>query len=221
MKNDNVRAVDVYVESRRAREHAGRLERDTDPGGRHGFRFTYNDAYLQKSDAVSIGPELPLICQAYLSGPQLTSFADRIPSKANPAYPEYCAATGISENESDPFVLLTTIGKRGPSCFVFEPVQEDRFGPEDAAEFRAGLGLSLREFGRLFDFSPFTIQKIESGKQTGRDVLKRMELYTRFPETAWFEMNRNRAKLHTNQWKKLEKLYIGEILAGTKKKPRD
>lgn len=170
--------------------------------------------YLKKSDAVSIGPELSLLRRTYFSERLFPSLADRIPSKANPAYPEYCAATGISENESDPFILLATIGKRGPSCFVFELVEENYFGPEDAAELRAGLGLSLREFARLFDFSPFIIQKIESGKQTGRDVLKRMELYVCFPEAAWFEMNRNRAKLHTNQWRRLEKLYLGEKLAG-------
>jgi HipA-like protein len=221
MKNDNVRSIDVYVESRRSRVRAGKLERDVGTDGKQGFRFTYDNAYLKKPDAVSVGPELPLTGRTYFSERLFPSFADRIPSRANPAYPEYCAATGISETESDPFVLLTTIGKRGPSCFVFEPVQGDRFGPEDASEFRAGLGLSLREFGRLFDFSPFTIQKIESGRQTGRDVLKRMELYARFPEAAWFEMNRNRAKLHTNQWRKLQKLYLGERLTGKKKISRD
>lgn len=214
MKYDNVRAIDVYVEGRYVRECAGKLERDLGPDGQQGFRFTYNNAYLKKPDAVSIGPELPLTGRTYFSERLFPSFADRIPSRANPAYPEYCAVTGISETESDPFVLLTTIGKRGPSCFVFEPVEGYHFGQEEAAEFRAGLGLSLRNFGRLFDFSPFTIQKIESGKQTGRDVLKRMELYARFPEAAWFEMNRNRAKLHTDQWRRLEKLYLEERLAG-------
>ena len=216
MVNDYMRSIDVYVEGRRMRELAGKLEREAGPDGQQGFRFTYNNAYLKNSNAVSVGPELPLTGRTYFSERLFPSFVDRIPSRANPAYPEYCAVSGISETESDPLVLLTTIGKRGPSCFVFEPAEMNRFSPGAASEFRSGLGLSLREFGRLFDFSPFTIQKIESGKQTGRDVLKRMELYARFPEAAWFEMNRNRAKLHTKQWRRLEKLYLKERLIGNK-----
>lgn len=210
--NDGFETVDVYAEGLRTRKYTGRLQRDKGPRGEKGFRFTYDDYYLKRSDAVSIGPELPLTGRTYFSETLFPSFADRIPSRDNPAYPEYCEATGIDVNESDPFVLLTTIGKRGPSCFIFESVVIDNFEPEDAGEFRKGLGLSLREFGRLFDFSPHTIQKIESGKESGRDVLKRMELYARFPEVAWFEMKRNRAKIHTDLWRRLQKFYLEERL---------
>ena len=47
---------------------------------------------------------------------------DRIPSKENPAYPDYCKSQGISVNETNPIILLIAIGKRGPSTFIFEPV---------------------------------------------------------------------------------------------------
>lgn len=191
-------ALDIYV---------GRLKREYDGEETPGFRFTYEDSYLKKSNAVSLGPELPLTGRTYFSKELFPSLADRIPSRENPAYPEYCIATGITTYEKDPFVLLTTIGKRGPSCFIFEPHTHTEFKAEDAKEFRVSLGLSLREFARLFDFSPYTIQKIEGGKETGRDVLKRMELYVRFTEVAWFEVNRNRAKVHTKTWKRLKKLY--------------
>ncbi len=207
MMNNDVEAVDVFAEGLRARKYTGRLERDKGSGGEKGFRFTYDDSYLKRSDAVSIGPELPLTGRTYFSEILFPSFSDRIPSRDNPAYPEYCVATGIDVSECDPFVLLTTIGKRGPSCFVFEAVVVDIFGPSDAVDFRYGLDLSLREFGLLFNFSPYTIQKIESGKESGRDVLKRMEIYARFPEVAWFEMNRNSAKMHTDVWRRLKKLY--------------
>lgn len=204
MNDREVRGVDVYAEGRRTRDHAGRLERHSGNDGKKGFRFTYEDAYLRQPDAVSVGPELPLTRKSFFSEEVFPSFTDRLPSRENPAYPEYCTATGISTYEADPFVLLTTIGRRGPSCFVFEPVTGESFGSEEAREFRASLGLSLREFGLILDFSPYTIQKIESGKQTGRDVLKRMELYARFPEAAWFEMSRNKPKVHTRLWKRLE-----------------
>ncbi|GEM_PF-523820 len=207
-------SVDVFAEGRRARDHAGRLERHANPDGKQGFRFTYEDAYLRQHDAVSVGPELPLTRKSFFSVQLFPSFSDRIPSRENPAYPEYCVATGISPYEADPFVLLTTIGRRGPSCLVFEPAACESFGSEEAREFRASLGLSLREFGLLFDFSPFTIQKVESGKQTGRDVLRRMELYARFPEAAWFEMTRNRPKVHTRLWQRLAGIFREKGVSG-------
>lgn len=214
MTNLKLQGVDVYSEGRRTRDHAGRLERHTGPDGKHVFRFTYEDAYLRQPDAVSVGPDLPLTRKSFFSEELFPSFTDRIPSRENPAYPEYCAATGISTYEVDPFVLLTTIGRRGPSCLVFEPVTEESFGAEEAREFRTTLGLSLREFGLIFDFSPYTIQKIESGKQTGRDVLKRMELYARFPNAAWFEMTKNRPKVHTKLWQRLEGMFRERGLSG-------
>ena len=207
MSKKSVAAVDVYAEGRRKRDRVGRLERFEDPDDGAGYRFTYEDAYLNQPSAVSLGPELPLTSRSFFSRELFPTLLDRIPSRDNAAYPDYCAATGIDVDESDPFVLLTTIGRRGPSCFIFEPALEKSFGPEEAAAFRAELGLSLREFGILFDFSPYTIQKIESGRESGRDVLKRLELYVRFPEVAWFEILRNRPRMHTDLWIRMVNRY--------------
>lgn len=207
MSSEPVRAVDVWMEGRKTREYVGRLEKSGEPGERREYMFTYSDAYLKRSDAVSLGPELPLTKRMFQARELFPSLADRIPSRENPAYPEYCAATGIDVEERDPFVLLTSIGKRGPSCFVLEPAPGDDFGAVDAAAFRRRLGVSLREFALLFDVSPFTIHKIETGKQSGRDVLKRLELYARFPEAAWFEMNRNRPAIHTALWERMAAIY--------------
>ncbi len=214
MNNRHVSAVDVYAEGRRTRKYVGRLERDTDAGGQTGYRFTYNEGYLKYSKAVSLGSELPLTKRSFFSKKLFPSILDRIPSKDNPAYPDYCSVTGIDVQEDDPFVLLTSIGKRGPSCFIFEPVYEKSFSPADAIAFRKRLGLSYREFAALFDFSPYTIQKIESGKQTGRDVLKRMELYVRFPEVAWFEMKMNKPRIHSNLWQRIAGLHGPESSKG-------
>ncbi len=202
-----IEAIEIYVEGRRIRKLAGILRRENNSFGEAGYRFTYEDDYLKWEKAVSVGPELPLTGRSYFGIELFPSFLDRIPSKKNPAYAEYCLATGIEINEDNPFVLLTTIGKRGPSCFIFEPLVEKSFKAEDAVVFRKTLGLSLRQFGLLFDFAPYTIQKIETGKLSGRDVLKRMEIYTRFPEVAWFEMNRNKASIHTKLWEKVRKVF--------------
>ncbi|MCK5786399.1 MAG: HipA N-terminal domain-containing protein [Candidatus Sabulitectum sp.] len=207
MTDRPIEALAVFAEGRRTRKLAGILKRGTDASGAEGFQFTYEDNYLEWSRAVAVGPEMPLTERSFFSPLLFPSFRDRIPSKENPAYGEYCAATGIEVEENDPLILLVSIGKRGPSCFVFEPLIKDHFKAEDAAAFRKRLGLSLREFGRLFDFAPYTIQKIEAGKASGRDVLKRMEIYVKFPEVAWYEMNRNRALVHTRLWRKLSKEY--------------
>ncbi|OPX32418.1 MAG: hypothetical protein B1H09_00445 [Gemmatimonadaceae bacterium 4484_173] len=202
-----VEALAVFAEGKRTRKLAGILRRVMNQSGVEGFQFTYEDDFLEWSKAVAVGPEMPLTERSFFSPLLFPSFRDRIPSKENPAYSEYCAATGIEVEEKDPLVLLATIGKRGPSCFVFEPLIQDSFKAGDAIAFRKSLELSLREFGRLFDFAPYTIQKIEAGKASGRDVLKRMEIYAKFPEVAWFEMNRNRAFIHTRLWKRLSSLY--------------
>jgi len=207
MGNRAIEAIEIYAEGRRTRKLAGVLRREKGTSGETGFRFTYEDDYLKWDKAVSVGPELPLTGRTYFSAKLFPSFRDRIPSKKNPAYGEYCLATGIEIYEDNPFVLLTTIGKRGPSCLIFEPLAEESFKAEDAIAFRRSLGLSLRQFGLLFDFAPYTIQKIEAGKSSGRDVLKRMEIYTRFPEVAWFEMNRNKASVHTQLWKQIRRKY--------------
>lgn len=210
MSDTGFEAIEVYAEGKRTRKLAGILVREKNSSGEPGFKFTYEDDFLKWDKAVAVGPELPLTGKSYFSTNLFPSFCDRIPSRQNPAYGEYCLATGIEIYEDNPFVLLTTIGKRGPSCFIYEPHVNVNFKAEDAAAFRKSLGLSLRQFGLLFDFAPYTIQKIEAGKMSGRDVLKRMEIYARFPEVARFEMNRNKASAHSELWEKVSKVYRQE-----------
>ena len=210
MSDNSIEAIQVYAEGKRTRRLAGVLVKEKSSSGEPGFRFTYEDDFLKWDKAVAVGPEFPLTGRSYFSTTLFPSFCDRIPSRQNPAYGEYCLATGIEIYEDKPFVLLTTIGKRGPSCFIYEPLVEENFKAEDAAAFRNALGLSLRQFGLLFDFAPYTIQKIEAGKMSGRDVLKRMEMYARFPEVAQFEMNRNKACVHSELWEKVSKVYRHE-----------
>ena len=129
---------------------------------------------------------------------------DRIPSRKNPAYQEYCRSVGIDPNEKDLIVLVATIGQRGPSSFVFAPSKKDGVGREDVMRFRNDLKLSVREFSDLFDFSPATIHRIETKKTSGKDALKRLEVYYLFPEVALHEVKKNGFKINDNKRKFVE-----------------
>ena len=178
-------AVDVYFEKYTSRQYVGRLVYK-----KNQFIFCYDDAYLYSDKAMALGPDLPCIQKKHQSKKLFISFEDRIPSKQNPAYKEYCQMTGISPKEKDPLVLLSTIGQKGPSSFIFVPVYDDEFTKEGLKEFRKSLDISIRDFAKLFDFAPATIYRIEQGKSSGKDALKRVKLYNLFPQIALYEVSR-------------------------------
>jgi DNA-binding transcriptional regulator YiaG len=129
---------------------------------------------------------------------------NRIPSRKNPAYAESCEESGIDPEETDPIILLPTIGKRGASSFVFEkPRVGDSALLEEVAGFRRRLNLTLREFSAAFGISTATLQKIEAGSPNANEAVRRLRIYTRFPEVALWEVEMNKPKLH---WKTYEKL---------------
>jgi HipA-like protein len=166
------------------------------------FHFEYDLDYLRARAAIPLGPEMPLTRRIYQSDRLFRPFADRIPSRENPAYSEYCKSAGISEDESNPLILLSTIASRGPSSFLFKPIYDDSFTGGDLKHFRNNLGLSVREFAACFDFSPAGITRVETKTTGGRDILKRAEIYALYPEVALGQLRRRAAYLH---WKKLEK----------------
>ncbi len=188
--NIKIKAVDVYLQKRKTRELVGRLTRDE-----QGFIFTYETAYLYNNKAISLGPDLPLIRKTFRAPTLFPSFKDRIPSRDNPAYPEYCQMVGIEPTETDPLILVATLGHKGPSSFIFAPVQEDAFTGEALSLFRHHLGLTIREFSELFDFASTTINRIENNKISGKDALKRLKIYRDFPEVALTEIKRNAHKV--------------------------
>ncbi len=153
------KAIDVYLERRKTRQYVGRLSRRG-----KSFIFEYDRAYLYSENPVSIGPDLPLGKTQPVSSTLFPSFADRIPSRQNPAYEEYCQAVGISPLEKNPFVLLGTLGKKSPvTPFVCALVREQKeFSAEDLRLFRKNLGLSIREFALLFDVSQASIYRTEN-----------------------------------------------------------
>lgn len=204
---NKIKAVLVYLELRSTREFVGRLERkDTK------YCFTYSKKYLDIKKALPVGPELPLTKLYFESNQLFPSFADRIPSRENPAYPDYCAEFGIDVDENNELILLATIGRRGPSSFIFEPERNSSFTPQDLKSFRMRLGLSTRDFAECFGISQASIVRIENGKTSGNEVLRLLEIYYLFPNVATYYIKNHAKKLHHKKEEKiLDKLRIDPL----------
>lgn len=201
-----VSSVVVYLEKRKSCTLVGEL---TYNFRKQTYIFVYDRAYL-RANLIPLGPELPLSSKKFSSPTLFEPFIDRLPSRENPAYQEYCAAENIEVAERDPFVLLTTIGKRGPSSFIFERKRQETLGAEELKRFRQELGLTTREFAIGFAIGAKTLVSLESGRSSGRDVMKRLELYIRFPEVALFEFRRNCAAIHRNKRKQVERILLAQ-----------
>ncbi len=202
MSKDSIRAVLVYLERRKTRKFVGKLTYDAKSKN---YIFQYDEKYLG-SKLIPLGPELPLRRKPHLSPELFESFVDRIPSRENPAYRDYCLSMGIDIQEKDPFILLTTIARRGPSSFVFEAEHIRTFSASDLKAFRNRLQLTIKEFALAFNVSQKTLVSIENGQSTGKEVMKRLELYARFPEIALFEFRRNCAQIHVEKTRLVERI---------------
>lgn len=186
-----IESVLVLLEGRSSNQPVGSLTADE-----RGYHFTYDETYLCSPKAISLGPEMPLTRRFYQSEQLFRPFQERIPSRENPAYSEYCKSAGISEDENDPLVLLSTIASRGPSSFLFKPVYREDFTGADLKRFRTFLKLSIREFALCFDFSHPSITRVETGTTGGREILKRAEIYALYPEVALDQLRRRAVYLH-------------------------
>lgn len=191
-----IEGIRVVLEFERSTVEVGVLTKDDQE-----FYFEYNRQYLISPQRLSLGPEMPLTRPSYRSKELFNPFKERIPSRENPAYNEYCLEKGISSDERDPFILLATIASRGPSSFLFFPIYSESFSREDLRKFRKALGLSTREFALCFDFSQPGITRVETGKTDGREILKRVEIYASYPKVACDQLKRRSWCLH---YKKME-----------------
>lgn len=204
-----IEGVQVMLEQRHSNQLVGILT-----ANKLSFHFEYDIDYLHSPRAISLGPEMPLTRRSFDSESLFRPFADRIPSRENPAFPEYCRSMGISTEEDNPLILLSTIASRGPSSFLFKPIYRENFTRSDLKYFRNNLGLSVREFAVCFDFSPPGITRVETGKTDGREILKRVEIYVLYPDVALDQLRRRAAYLHH---KKLEIARAWLIKSRTKK----
>ena len=128
------------------------------------------------------------------------SLEDRIPSKRNPAYPEYCASQGIDPDEEDPLILLSTIGRRGPSSFVFYPLFYYEITPKEILNFRKNLGLTTREFASAFEISQAALNALERGRSHGSEICKRLKMIVLFPDVALYFLTVNAGWLIHEKW---------------------
>lgn len=199
--NKKITAVDVYFEKIKSREYVGQLTRQDSK-----YIFTYADAYLAKDRSIPLGPDLPLTAKSFTAATLFPSFEDRIPSKKNPAYPEYCKIVGIDPKETDELVLVATLGQKGPSSFIFAPSTALNITINDIIAFRQQLDLTVREFSDIFDFGSATIHRLEKNKTSGKDALKRLEIYYHFPAVALYELAKNGHKINDTKREYVKKI---------------
>jgi len=185
----------VFLKKRKTQTLVGRLYK-TDQK----FVFTYEDSYFNAKHSIALGPEFPLTQKIFSSDKLFPSFEDRIPSVQNPAYPEYCLAMGIDPNERDSFILLSTVGSKGPSSFIFYPIFKRDISPKDVIEFRNMLGLTTREFAAVFEFSQNSLNALERGRRGGIEILKRLEILLHFPNVALYFLLVNSGYLVYEKW---------------------
>lgn len=187
--------VFVFLKKRKTQILVGKLHKVNQK-----FTFTYETSYLNAKNIIALGPEFPLTQQEFSSNKLFPSLEDRIPSTQNPAYSEYCLAMGITSKEQDPFILLSTIGSKGPSSFVFYPIFERDITSKNIVEFRNMLGLTTREFAAVFEFSQNSLNALERGRIAGSEIVKRLEILLCFPKVALYFLLVNSGYLIHEKW---------------------
>lgn len=205
--NKDPNQLEVFSETKRRKVLVGTLS--FDPKNKI-WEFKYDNSYQRSRSAIPVGPELSLRKQSHRRDKLFPSFADRIPSKANPAYVDYCASQGISPTEKNPILLLTTIGRRGPSTFIFEPVFVEE--PSDVVarlkQMAKELSLSSWELSTAFDLFQLTVQRVLNGKSTDKNILKLIDIYLSFPEVSLWQLSRTGRKLPGETTAKLTEFFL-------------
>ncbi|MCK5081361.1 MAG: HipA N-terminal domain-containing protein [Spirochaetes bacterium] len=208
----DIRALDVFLENRKTRTYVGRLRHGKSEGS---YVFEYSQKYLYSARAIPVGPDIPLIKKRYKKDSLFRSFNDRIPFSKNPSYKVYCKKARVLVTEKNQIILLATIGRRGPSSFVFEPVYKEIRQEGDLGVFRKNLGLTIREFSEVFDFSTKTVHNIESNKIASGEPNKRLKILVEFPEVSINQLLRNGGVL--SEEKRMKAIqYLEGLISATK-----
>ena len=197
-------AVDVFIEGRSRRDFVGKLTFKND-----NYVFEYDKGYISSRNSLEIGPDLPKTQRIFTQKELFRSFEDRIPSRDNPAYADYCKATSILVEEEDKLILLSTIGKRGPSSFIFEP-EFRSYTTVKAQEFRKTLKLSTREFADLFGVTQSSIVRLENHHTTGKEILKIIESAASCKSVLRYFLEKNGKYIHSNKQERLLSLCSAE-----------
>lgn len=173
------------------------------------YELTYDKDYVYSKSAISLGPTLTIFKLKHYSekGKMFPIFLDRIPDKSNPAYKDYCEAQGIALDEKNPIILLGSIGTKGPSTFIFEPVYHNTFDPTNITKLREQLAITQNDFSKAFDVSKATLQRIEAGSSRDYNTLKRIQILLEFPEVALWQLKHTGRYIHREVLIKLIKYF--------------
>lgn len=162
------------------------------------YKLIYDEDYRKSKSAISIGPDLDLFKTEHTSskGQLFPIFWDRIPLKSNPAYEDYCSQQNISAYENNPIILLGSIGKRGPSSFVFEPAYKTNFSINSVIKMRQDLKISQHDFALALDLKKVTLQRLEKGVSNDANIIKLLEIYFKFPDVAIWQLIQRKMWIH-------------------------
>lgn len=186
--------VNIFLQTQSKRILIASLHRS-----KNQYVLQYEESYLKRKNAIPLGPELALSRKAIISKQFFPSLADRLPSRQNPAYADYCQQWNISPEETDPLILLSTIGQRGPSAFIFRQASDNIFGQEALINFRKELGLSVRELAAFLDTNPTTITKTEMGNLQSSHLLALCELLANVPAALDYQLHKRGQYLHDDK----------------------
>ncbi len=202
--------LQIFHEGRKRRVFVGELVYDKE---KDKYELIYDKNYVNSKKAIPIGPDLTLFKLRHRSekGKLFSSFIDRIPDKSNPAYKDYCKSQGISPNEKNQIILLGSIGTRGPSSFIFEPVYSSEFNPIDIRKLREKLNITQHDIAEAFDLSKTTLQRIESGTSHDLSTLKRVQMLFEFPEAALWQLKQTGSRVHRDVLAKLIKHFESRL----------
>lgn len=189
-------AIEVFLEKIKTQVYVGKLYRENNQ-----WHFSYDKKYMFCENVFVFSNEFPLTQQDFVSDKLFSSFEDRIPSRENSAYKDYCQEVGIDIAERDPLVLLAALGHRGPSSFLLYGAYSNDQQLEEVRQLRKKLEMTIREFSMVFQIAPNTLKKIEKDKQCSLDVMRRLFIYAAFPEVLRKEIYDNRRYLHSKKYK--------------------
>jgi DNA-binding XRE family transcriptional regulator len=196
----------IFHESRKRRILVGELIYDKKNDR---YELIYDKNYAYSKNAIPISPDLDLFKLHHQSekGKLFPSLIDRIPDKSNPAYSDYCKAQGIAPTEKNPIILLSTIGKRGPSSFIFEPIYYNEFGSSDIINLRKELQITQHDLAKALDVSQTTLQRLEAGVSSDLTTLRYMQVLLNFPEVALWKLKQTGSQVHQEVLTKLIKYF--------------
>lgn len=171
----DIESVDVFLELKEKREYVGRLSEAKEKG----FVFQYDSSFIRSHNAFAIGPNLLLSDKPISRESLFPEFVDRIPSRRNAAYPEYCESVGISVEERNPMILLPSLGRRGPSDFIIERVfvLQDEIIPQALRRILEEVPLSQNDLALALDIPITTLWRILKGSSKDESLLRLIHLY--------------------------------------------